>query len=159
MLFEMMLMKFDFQELKDAAALLGPVCFVLFILVVVFVCMSMFITIIGDNFRTVRGNMRVTVNEDEQVLKFAVRKIQRWLGLRKEEMMNEDDERLRLTYCDPIENFPDKIDQLLAALDRVRLSTLLVGSAYVFFISIRSTSLSNRRLRAMPASLSRNYPN
>jgi hypothetical protein len=39
MLFEMTLMKFDAYELLNAAEFLGPFCFSLFILLVVFVCL------------------------------------------------------------------------------------------------------------------------
>jgi hypothetical protein len=34
-------------------------------------------------------------------------------------MMIERDEEMRVKYHDPIERFPDKIDQLFDALDRV----------------------------------------
>jgi hypothetical protein len=33
--------------------------------------------------------------------------------------MEEYDEQMRSRYYDPIKNFPDKIDQLLEALNRV----------------------------------------
>jgi hypothetical protein len=43
-----------------------------------------------------------------------------YLGKRSEsQMMEERDEEMRNQYHDPIENFPDKIDQLMNALDRV----------------------------------------
>jgi len=44
------------------------------------------------------------------------------LGLRKateEELFEEFDAKMRGKYFHPIENFPDKIDQLLDALNRV----------------------------------------
>jgi hypothetical protein len=37
------------------------------------------------------------------------------------ELMEERDEQRREKYCDPIEAFPHKIDELLNALNRVRL--------------------------------------
>ena len=49
MLFEMMLMKFDAHELQDTAAFLGPFCFTIFVLVVMFVCVRMFVTIINKH--------------------------------------------------------------------------------------------------------------
>ncbi len=56
------------------------------------------------------------------------------LGLGKADLMREHDEQMRLKYFDPIENFPDKIDQLLEALDRVRLTeySYQVSSCHVF---------------------------
>ena len=80
MLSEMMLLKFDVHELKDAAPVLGPFCFSLFIFVVVFVCIRMFVTIISDSFRIVRNNMKVNQNEDQEVLVYMFRKFQRWIG-------------------------------------------------------------------------------
>jgi hypothetical protein len=40
-LFQMTLLQFDAVDLKDAASFLGPFCFSLFILLIVFVCLSM----------------------------------------------------------------------------------------------------------------------
>jgi hypothetical protein len=37
----------------------------------------------------------------------------------KTEIQAEQDSRMRSEYFDPIENFPDKIDQLLEAIDKV----------------------------------------
>jgi len=80
MLFEMMLMKFDVHPLQQAAPFLGPFCFSLFILLVVFVCMNMFITIINRSIRIVRDNMKAKQNEDQQVLVYMLRKLQRLIG-------------------------------------------------------------------------------
>jgi polycystin 1L2 len=77
MLFEMTSLKFDVSELREADAFLGPFCFTLFIFLVVFVCMSMFISIIRDSFCTVRHN---AFNEDQEILAFMIHKFQRWTG-------------------------------------------------------------------------------
>jgi hypothetical protein len=53
-LFEMTLLKFDASELSGAASFLGPFCLTLFVMVVVFVCLSMFLSIITESFRYVR---------------------------------------------------------------------------------------------------------
>ncbi len=37
------------------------------------------------------------------------------------ELIEERDEQMREKYCNPIEAFPNKIDELLNALNRVRL--------------------------------------
>ena len=63
MLFEMSLSKFDANELMAASSILGPICFSLFIFVVVFICMSMFLSIIGDNFRLTRDNTKKNKEE------------------------------------------------------------------------------------------------
>ncbi|CAF1407052.1 unnamed protein product [Adineta steineri] len=51
-----------------------------------------------------------------------VKKFLRWTGLTRlnqEEIQEERDCRMRSQYFDPIENFPDRIDQLLEALNKI----------------------------------------
>ena len=48
MLFEMMLLKFDVSDLYSADGFLGPFCFTLFVIFVVFICMNM----VNLKFRT-----------------------------------------------------------------------------------------------------------
>jgi hypothetical protein len=80
MLFQMMSMKYDTRELQTTAPALGPLCFSLFIILVVFVCMNMFITIIIDSFRIVREHTKTNHNEDYEVLRFMIGRFQRWIG-------------------------------------------------------------------------------
>ncbi|CAF4055957.1 unnamed protein product [Adineta steineri] len=118
MLFEMTLMKFDASQIMGADAFLGPFCFTLFMLLVVFVCLSMFFSIIIDSFHHAKDNEK----EDQVMLSFMVKKFLRWTGLTRlnqEEIQEERDCRMRSQYFDPIENFPDRIDQLLEALNKI----------------------------------------
>ena len=122
MLFEMTLMKFDAQKLSSAAPFLGPLAFSLFIFVVVFVCMSMFVTIINESFSAVRQEAALHVDQEQHIFSFMVDRFQRAIGLgRSTEMyrQQEYDEEMRSKYVDPVENFPGKMDQLLDALNRV----------------------------------------
>ena len=41
------------------------------------------------------------------------------LGMKKLDSWEEQDQRMRSQYYDPIENFPEKMDQLLTALNQV----------------------------------------
>ena len=79
MLFEMTLMKFDSSQLIQASAFLGPFCFSLFILLVVFICLSMFLSIINDSFRRAREN----IHHNQQIISFMLNKFQRWIGMTK----------------------------------------------------------------------------
>ena len=128
MLFEMMLMKFDANELQGAAAFLGPFCFTVFVLVVIFVCLSMFVTIINEHFRSVRQRAENEVNEDQQTLRYMFDRLRCALGLKKRATF---DEQTRSTYRHAVESFPEKIDQFLLALDRVSSSLLRVSSTFV----------------------------
>jgi hypothetical protein len=80
MLFEMLLLKFNAANLYEANAILGPFCFTLFILFVVFICMNMFISIIIDSFRTVRRDINLISNDDHIMFKYMIRKFQHWIG-------------------------------------------------------------------------------
>ncbi|CAF3735281.1 unnamed protein product, partial [Adineta steineri] len=118
MLFEMTLIKCDASEISGADAFLGPFCFTLFIFLVVFVCLSMFLSIINDSFRHAKQNQK----EDPIILSFMLKKFLRWTGLKKStksEIQEEKDSRMRSQYFHPIDNFPDRIDQLLEAFDKI----------------------------------------
>jgi polycystin 2 len=80
MLFEMMLMNFDANGIHDADPVLGPLSFTLFIFLVVFVCMSMLITIINQSFRFVRDNAKKDLDEDYEIMGFMLRKFRQWIG-------------------------------------------------------------------------------
>ncbi|CAF1124640.1 unnamed protein product [Adineta steineri] len=118
MLFEMTLIKCDASEISGADAFLGPFCFTLFIFLVVFVCLSMFLSIINDSFRHAKQNQK----EDQIMLSFMLKKFLRWTGLKKlnqSEIQEERDCRMRSQYVDSIDNFSNRIDQLLEAFDRI----------------------------------------
>ena len=76
MLFEVTLMKFDTAELLDADAVLGPLCFTIFIVITVFICLSMFLTIINENFRRAREQR----NRGAEMLSFIWTRFVRWTG-------------------------------------------------------------------------------
>ncbi|CAF1633203.1 unnamed protein product [Adineta ricciae] len=118
MLFEVTLMKFDATELIAAGAFLGPFCFTLFIFIVVFVCLSMFLSIINDSFR----HAKETKIADQEILSYMKEKFLRWTGLKKAsqtEIYANRDRRMRSLFFDPIERFPEKIDRLLVAIDKI----------------------------------------
>ncbi|CAF3969202.1 unnamed protein product, partial [Adineta steineri] len=123
MLFEMTLMQFNAHQFNQASTFLGPFCFSIFIILVVFICMSMFIAIINDNFRRAKENVRHNNNED--IISFMIKKFQYWTGMKKvteEEILEERNIQMRSEYYDPIESFPDKIDQLLNALNQIYIT-------------------------------------
>ena len=131
MLFEITLMKFDATEISGADAFLGPFCFTLFILIVVFICFSVFLSIINDNFRLARENQ----SEDEEMLLFMIKKFIRWTGLKKAtatEIQEQKDIQMRSQYFHPIINFPDRIDQLLEQINKVYIYEKHIYSICLF---------------------------
>ncbi|CAF1219212.1 unnamed protein product [Adineta steineri] len=78
----------------------------------------MFLSIINDSFRHAKGNQE----EDQIILSFMLKKFLRWTGLKKpseSEIQEEKDSRMRSQYFHPTDNFADRIDQLLEALDKI----------------------------------------
>ena len=137
-LFEMILLKFDASEITSADAFLGPFAFTLFVLLLVFIGITMFISIINNSFRTVRKRIRMNANEDDQIFAFMWNRflqgtgcsflfsrhslVYSSTGLKKasETDLNEAREkRIRSKYVDPVEQFPEKMDELLEALNLV----------------------------------------
>ncbi|CAF4240688.1 unnamed protein product, partial [Adineta steineri] len=118
MLFEITLMKFDASDFTGADPFLGPFCFSLFVIIVVFICLSMFMSILNDGFHHVEENP----TEDPHIFSYMLKKFLNWTHLRRpnvEEIYELQDSRMHSQYVDPIENFPDIIDQFLEALDRI----------------------------------------
>jgi hypothetical protein len=66
-LMSMALGSFDFFELKDTAALLGPMFFFIYVCVVNIGLMGMFLTIINDSFVAVKANTELQSNDFEIV--------------------------------------------------------------------------------------------
>jgi hypothetical protein len=120
MLFEMTLLKFNSRQLIGAASFLGPFSFSLFIILVVFICMSMFLSIINDSYHLAREQ----VNDDPEIFSFMLKKFLRWTRLQKPsklEIQEEKDKRMRSEYLHPLDALPIKINQLSEAIDRVCL--------------------------------------
>ena len=139
MLFEILLMLFDVQKITSAAPFLGPFCFSLFIFLVVFVCMGMFLTIINESFRSVRDQARSHDN-DEHIFSFMFNKFQIWIGVTKP---ND----IQLKYLDPVENFPNKIDQLFDALNSVGFRIFLFPLLYeCFVVDLQGSTNQSRRI-------------
>ena len=80
MLFEMILMKFNTKELTATAPLLGPFVFSLFMFFVVFICMSMFLSIITNSARLAREN---ATKNNEEIFSLMWNRFQRWIGKKR----------------------------------------------------------------------------
>ncbi|CAF1584999.1 unnamed protein product [Adineta ricciae] len=110
--------KFDSNELSRAGTFLGPSNLTLFTLVVVFICLSMFLSIINDNFRVAREK----VTEDSEVLSYSVNKFLRWTGIRKRpewEIQEERDQKIRGQYLYTVDALPLRTEQLVNQINRM----------------------------------------
>ncbi|CAF1585523.1 unnamed protein product [Adineta ricciae] len=95
MLFEMTLMQFDGDALLDAAAFLAPFCF--------------------SFFKRANEN----AGDVERVYSFILNRFLQWTGLKEQDDDEKHDASIRQEYFDSVANFPEKMDQLLGALNRV----------------------------------------
>ena len=123
MLFEMLLLKFDFTDIQNADAFLGPFAFVLFIYFVVFICVTMFTTIVIEHSRVVREETRRFGEKYPGMIRFVLRDLFKRIGLKKsteEDLQEQYDIIMREKYKDAVEQLPEKIDELLTALGKVR---------------------------------------
>ncbi|CAF0957173.1 unnamed protein product, partial [Didymodactylos carnosus] len=122
MCFEMMLLKFNVSDLMSAEPVLGPLCFSLFIVFVVFICMNMFISIINEYFKRVRNDLSKQNNEYEMIA-FMINKFKKWSGIGRSKQIAQlhinPFDGTRVHYRDQISYFPEKIDELLIALNRI----------------------------------------
>jgi hypothetical protein len=97
----------------------------------------MFVSIINDSFRYARENVK---NENEEILSFMFRRLERWIGWEKKTMEDEiQDERdavMRQEYFVPIERFSDRMNQLLEAINRVSKFGLMKFVCHSFVLAL-----------------------
>ncbi|UJR19382.1 hypothetical protein I4U23_022512 [Adineta vaga] len=118
MLFEMILLKFDSNQLSRAGSFLGPFTLTLFIVIVVFICLSIFLSIINENFRLARQQS----NEDPEVFLLILNKFLRWTGLRKRpewKLQEERDKQMRGEYLHIMNALPLRTKQLVNQINRM----------------------------------------
>jgi polycystin 1L2 len=89
MLFQTLLFNFNSEDLYEADAFLGPFTFTLFVYFAVFICCTMFISIINNGFRHTRLESKSRTNQNQDVLLFIFKKIKSALGLYNQMCENE----------------------------------------------------------------------
>ncbi|CAF3815173.1 unnamed protein product [Adineta steineri] len=82
MLFEITLMSFNASDFTEADPFLGPFYFSICIIIVVFLCLRMFISILNDGFHHVEE----TLSDDQQILSYMLKKFLNWT--RKKYLIN-----------------------------------------------------------------------
>ncbi|CAM4956319.1 unnamed protein product, partial [Rotaria socialis] len=93
---------------------------------------------IRESFAFVRNEAKFKPNEDQHILSFMFSKLKQWLGLSKSSEL-ERDEDMRSRYIDPIESFPDKINQLLDVLNQFHREQQLDQSRKEIKLSVDDT--------------------
>ncbi|CAF0805825.1 unnamed protein product [Rotaria sp. Silwood1] len=99
------------SALKEVDPLLAGLSLFLFILLAVFLLSNMFISIIVDNFNLLRREQLQHKNEIE-LIQFTITKIKQWLNMTTQKRQIEKNQN-------PITEFPNKIDKLAIAIDKL----------------------------------------
>ena len=84
----LLLGKFDFNEYQNTNRVIGPIFFFLYIIMVNWILLNMFLSIINDSYEVVSDDLREQSN-DYEIVDFVVDQFKTWLGVgktRKEEI-------------------------------------------------------------------------
>lgn len=140
---QMMVGKFNFGEIVQASPILGTFMFFIYMIVVFFILLTMFVTIINEAFAAVRDDIRKQSNEHEMV-DFLVERFRQWTGI--DTLVGGGSKGKRLAKLnnakglshDPkvieaqINNLPERLDRFLDCISQVyfqqdSLDSILTG--------------------------------
>ncbi len=78
-LFSMMLMNFDFDTLYETNKVLGPLFFLVYVIVLAFVVINMFVTILNESYYTIKSTSILT-DDDYQMVDYVMEQIRNVFG-------------------------------------------------------------------------------
>ncbi|XP_038068153.1 uncharacterized protein LOC119737688 [Patiria miniata] len=118
--------KFRFGELVIAESMLGPFFFFSFMTSMSYILINMFLTIINEAFKVVNADISKQSNEYEMV-DFMIRRLKLWTGIGKPPVTGgdkkpgegEDQEDGPKKEPDIVDEFPEKVDQLLNSIAKI----------------------------------------
>lgn len=114
--------KFHFKELADANRIIGPILFFLFMGTITFILVNMFLTIINEAFSNVKRDISKQSN-DYEVVDFMVYRLKSFFGVSTKSNVVEEKESPKegkqKTDMTPMDEFPDKVNQLLNSISSV----------------------------------------
>ncbi|GAB1597495.1 polycystic kidney disease protein 1-like 2 [Argonauta hians] len=123
--FLMIIGSFDFDTMKLIQPMLSPIIFFLFNITISYVLVNMFISILNEAFASVKEDIKKQNNEHE-IVNFMVGRFKLWTGIGMpgtvypEELNGKKSKSGILDSLDgQIEQFPDKVDQLLNTISHV----------------------------------------
>jgi hypothetical protein len=105
--FEIMLGKFQVQPLLQADSLFGPIIYCTYNVCIIFVLLTMFVSIINDSFKIVREDSK---KQDYEMFEYMRDRVKSFFEKKKENT---------IVYKDQIEYLTDKIDDLLLLVNDV----------------------------------------
>ncbi|XP_074649181.1 polycystin-1-like [Tubulanus polymorphus] len=126
---EIMLGKFNFNSMMKAEPVLAPLFFFFYVLTIMFIMISMFLTILNDTFTRVKNDLSLQANDHEMVA-FMMTRLRMWTGLSgAKPTVNPSDDELNNkkgatagvspAFEMEIDNFPEKVEKLLEYISKV----------------------------------------
>ncbi len=129
--FDIMLGKFRVESLLIADSTFGPIFYALYNIYIVFVLLTVFISIINASFKVVREDSK---KQDYHMVNFIKRK----LGIKNERLNSDSQQKdfnpTNKVYKDHVSYFPEKMDQLLSVINDVSLNELLYYYFNIFYL-------------------------
>ncbi|XP_038066719.1 polycystic kidney disease protein 1-like 2 [Patiria miniata] len=135
-LFSTMLGKFDFQDMISVHSFLGPAFFFTYVVIIVFIMINMFLSIIMETFGKVRHDNEAIENELE-IVEFMMQRFKRWSGYSERRLIKPVQKEEYIEGIDP----KDAEMRLL----RNKLTTM-VDRLNLFIRAERGTQKSDRRI-------------
>lgn len=112
--FECLVGKFDKTFSLSSRYALGPVIIVIYPIVMAFMIINIFVTIVCDAFKAVRTDIQQNDNELQMVAFFRDKIRERWF-CDKKDRQNVSNE----TYVDTTQRLPQNVDRLIKNLSKV----------------------------------------
>ncbi|CAF1084827.1 unnamed protein product [Adineta steineri] len=115
MLFELLLLKFDATQIKEAAPVLGPLYFTFFIIFVVFICINMFVSIVNDNFRRIQIDLMNVHSDYHGLLHSLRRKVEKVFGIKPTNVVSIDETqnpKKKIEMTDSFKRLSNRLDKL-----------------------------------------------
>lgn len=111
--FEIMLGKFEVDPIWQANMVLGPLFFSIYNIVIIFILLNIFLTIVSTTFARVRLDALKNAHKDIPLVDFIVTRLKRTLIFWKRE---RTEHRIQLSYKNYMSTFPKKVDELVKYL-------------------------------------------
>jgi len=110
-LFQLILGKFDVLPIIKANALFGSIFYILYNILVVFMLINIFLSILTDHYNEARMSTDLD-REDPELFNY-------FKSVMGSVFSNKDKEKAQPTYIDPVSGFPRKMEQFLSRFNKV----------------------------------------
>ncbi|XP_070579639.1 polycystin-1-related protein-like [Ptychodera flava] len=118
-LFSTLLGKFEFEDMVTASRYLGPIFFFFYVMLVMFILLNMFLSIINEGFSRVKADNDRLVNQLE-IVDFMINRFKKWTGFSEKRLQREIQHDQYVEGVDPIElDCKEMKAKLTAMVDRL----------------------------------------